>query len=128
MARSSDDEFDPTADDGSFETLDPDDLVDPDDVDDPGADEDDIEPGSEGAYGTGVEGADQILEDERVRTSGEEINEWADFDGEFGQDDSAAAEQGNRDQDEMVSEGDDPLEVDQLSGDALGDGDGPTGR
>lgn len=129
MARSTEDDFDPTADDVSFEIEGDDDLADLD-ADDEGDEFDGIEPGSEGAYGTGVEGADQIMEDERVRASGDEINEWADFGDEFGEDDSAAAEQGNRDQDEMISEGDSLREVEQLSGDdwnvdTVGDSDVP---
>lgn len=118
-----DEEFDPTVNDVSFEVEGDEDL---DQLDDG----DGIEPGSEGAWGTGVEGADQIMEDERVRTSGDEINEWADFSDEFGEDDSAAAEQGNRDQDQMTSAGDDEREVEQLGGDdwnldSVGEGDLP---
>lgn len=79
-------------------------------------DEDETEPGAEGPAGSGVEGADDILEAEREHADGEDRFDM-DLTDELGEDDSAAAEQGNRDGDEMVSEGDDPEEVSELDGD-----------
>lgn len=99
---------DPTTDDVSFEV----------DGDGEDTEDDGIEPGAEGAYGTGIEGADQILEEERVRNEGTEAEEWGDFEDADGRDDSAAAEQGNRDEDEMVSGGD-SRETAELGGDDL---------
>lgn len=98
---------DPTTDDVSFEVGGSDEAP----------EDDGIAPGAEGRYGSGIEGADQILEEERVRADGTQGQEWGDFEDQDGQDDSAAAEQGNRDEDEMVSEGDDAREVAELGGD-----------
>lgn len=67
----------------------------------------------------GIEGADDILEADRERDADELSDDAADYDLEFGEDESVAAEQGNRDGDEMVSEGDDPAEVAELGGDDL---------
>lgn len=77
----------------------------------------DVEPGAEGEFGTGVESADQILEDERVHAEGDQLEEFGDFADRYGADDTAAAEQGNRDEDQMVAEGEDYREVAQLGGD-----------
>jgi hypothetical protein len=79
-------------------------------------DDSDIEPGAEAPEGSGIEGADDILEAERESAEGEDSFD-VDLTDELGEDDSAAAEQGNRDGDEMVSEGDDPEEVSELDGD-----------
>ena len=65
----------------------------------------------------GVEDADSILELERERDAEGRTDDAADFPTELGEEDVAAAEQGNRDGDEMVSEGDDPREVAGLDGD-----------
>ncbi|PWH07359.1 hypothetical protein DEO23_01560 [Brachybacterium endophyticum] len=59
---------------------------------------------------------DDILETERPHAEDEEAAEVGLTD-ELTEDDSAAAEQGNRDGDEMVSEGEDPEEVSELGGD-----------
>ncbi|UVI36843.1 hypothetical protein [Brevibacterium spongiae] len=79
-------------------------------------DDDFIEPGAEGPVGTGIEGADDALIDD---TSWDDETEAPDLDGEFDADPVAAAEQGNRDGDEMVSDGDDDFEVAELAGDDL---------
>ncbi|MCG7310675.1 hypothetical protein [Brachybacterium sp. ACRRE] len=87
-------------------------------IDDEDEDEDpDVEPGAEGPEGTGVEGADDILEEERDRDAEDDSFYDSDYPSGLGEDDSAAAEQGNRDGDEMVSEGDDAEEVSELDGD-----------
>lgn len=65
----------------------------------------------------GVDGADDVLEQDRERDADETSDDAADYPAGFGDDDVAAAEQGNRDGDEMVSEGDDAAEVAELSGD-----------
>lgn len=67
----------------------------------------------------GIEGADDILEADRERDADELSDDAADYDLEIGEDESVAAEQGNREGDEMVSEGDDPAEVAELGGDDL---------
>lgn len=76
-----------------------------------------IDDGAEGPRGTGVEGADDILEEGRDRDAEDASFDRSDYPSALGEDDSAAAEQGNRDGDEMVSEGDDPEEVAELDGD-----------
>jgi hypothetical protein len=79
-------------------------------------DDDFIEPGSEGPEGTGIEGADDAL----INDAGwEDENDAPGLDGEFDTDPTSAAEQGNRDGDEMVSDGDDDFEVAELDGDDL---------
>ncbi|UVY84199.1 hypothetical protein NLU66_00980 [Brachybacterium sp. NBEC-018] len=65
----------------------------------------------------GVQDADAILELERERDAEERTDSAADFPVELGEEDVAAAEQGNRDGDEMVAEGEDPREVAELDGD-----------
>ncbi|GAB2541617.1 hypothetical protein [Brachybacterium huguangmaarense] len=84
-------------------------------------DDDRVEPGADGPVGQGVEGADDILEAEREHEDPDDdlsaLGGFGDVEDEFGEDDSAAAEQGNRDGDEMVSEGDDAGEVEMLDGD-----------
>ena len=65
----------------------------------------------------GVESADRILELERERDAATRSEDAADFPRELGEEDSAAADQGNRDGDEMISEGDDLDEVSELDGD-----------
>lgn len=75
-----------------------------------------VEPGSEGPEGTGVEGAD----DELIEDAGwEDENDAPALDGELDTDPVAAAEQGNRPGDEMVSDDDDDAEVADLAGDDL---------
>lgn len=92
-----------------------DDLEDGDDEDADGE-----APGSTGPVGTGVEGADDALEADREHDGEDGLDDgFGSYVDELGEDDSAAAEQGNRDQDEMVSEGDDVREVDELDGDDL---------
>lgn len=73
-----------------------------------------IEPGAEGPIGQGVEGADTILEEERPHDLEDGLDRYGDLEGTDNVDDSTAAEQGNREGDEMVSEGDDPDEVAEL--------------
>lgn len=112
---------DQTQDDVSWEVLDENgELVDDDD-------DDGVQPGMTGPVGTGVEGADQALDDDREEAAGAEGGQDyivfgedqrdVDFEDEFGQDDSAAAEQGNRASDQMVAEGEDAREVLDLDGD-----------
>ncbi|MGO2038180.1 MAG: hypothetical protein ACTH2U_17025 [Brevibacterium sp.] len=75
-----------------------------------------VEPGAEGPEGTGIEGAD----DELIEEAGwDDENDAPALDGELDTDPVAAAEQGNRPGDEMVSEDDDDAEVAELSGDDL---------
>lgn len=66
----------------------------------------------------GVESADRILELERdrERDGAARSDDAADFPRELGEEDSAAAEQGNRDGDEMLAEGDDADEDRALDG------------
>ncbi|MDO5662338.1 MAG: hypothetical protein Q4G40_06555 [Brachybacterium sp.] len=78
-----------------------------------------IEPGADAPVGSGIEGADDILEAERDHDPDDGYDETARAEDAGYEDDSAAAEQGNRDGDEMVSEGDDAREVDELAGDDL---------
>ncbi|WP_209325674.1 hypothetical protein [Brevibacterium renqingii] len=86
------------------------------DIDDDEPIEASVEPGADGPGGTGVEGAD----DELLEGAGrEDENNAPDLSDEFNTDQSPAAEQGNRDGDEMVSEGDDDSEVAALDGDDL---------
>lgn len=97
-----------------------------------GADRDGRSPQERGFTGPdGVENADSILELEREehRDASTRADYAPDFPRDLGEEDLAAAEQGNRDGDEMASEGDDPYELSELSGDdedvdALGDSDG----
>jgi hypothetical protein len=77
-----------------------------------------VEPGAEAPEGSGIEGADEILEEERDRDAEDDSFEDPDYPSDLGEDQSTAAEQGNRDGDEMVSEGDDVQEVSELDGDA----------
>lgn len=79
------------------------------------------EPGAEGPPGTGTEGADDVLEAERAedRDPLEETEDSADYHGVFSEDLSTAAEQGNREGDEMVGEGHDNNQVADLAGDVL---------
>ena len=79
-------------------------------------DDDFIEPGAEGPLGSGIEGADDALIDD---AGWDDEAEAPGLDGEFDTDPVAAAEQGNREGDEMVSDGDDDLEVEELAGDQL---------
>lgn len=92
----------------------------PADLDDDSDPDDDaqpyIEPGAEGPEGTGVEGADDALIGDAGWDDEQEAPALA---GDLDTDSIAAAEQGNRDGDEMVSYGDDDAEVAQLSGDDL---------
>ena len=75
-----------------------------------------VEPGADGPEGTGIEGADDAL----IEDAGwEDENDAPDLDGEFDTDPIAAAEQGNRPGDEMVSDDDDGDEVAELAGDDL---------
>lgn len=76
-----------------------------------------IEPGADGPVGQGVEGADTILEEDRPHDEEDGLDRYGDLEDAQGFDESAAAEQGNRDEDEMVSEGDDAEEVAELGGD-----------
>lgn len=76
-----------------------------------------IEPGADGPIGQGVEGADTILEEDRFHDDEDGLDRYGDLEDAQGVDESAAAEQGNRDEDEMVSEGDDAEEVAELGGD-----------
>ncbi|MGY5765811.1 hypothetical protein ACXET9_11485 [Brachybacterium sp. DNPG3] len=73
----------------------------------------------------GVENADRILELEREerRDAATRADFAPDFPRDLGEEDLAAAEQGNRDGDEMTSDGDDPYEAAELSGDADDDTD-----
>ena len=75
-----------------------------------------VEPGAEGPEGTGTEGADDALIEDAGR---DDENDAPDLDGEFDTDPIAAAEQGNRPGDEMVSDDEDSAEVAELSGDDL---------
>lgn len=79
-------------------------------------DDDFIEPGAEGPVGTGIEGADDALIDD---VGWDDDAEAPGLDGEFDTDPVAAADQGNRAGDEMVSDGDDDFEVAELAGDDL---------
>lgn len=81
--------------------------------------EGEVEPGAEGPAGTGVEGADAAFELERreEETAQDRSDEAPDFPDELGEDLTPAAEQGNRDGDEMVAAGQDDAEVAELSGD-----------
>lgn len=79
--------------------------------------EDGTEPGAEGPIGTGVEGADDILEAERQ--GDDDGIDSADLHPRFAPDEVAAAEQGNRIGDEMASGGGDAAEVAELTGDTL---------
>lgn len=117
---------DPTLDEPSADELDDPELneaeADADEVDpDLDASLDDssdplVEPGAEGPEGTGIEGADDAL----IEDAGwEDETEAPDISDEFSTDPVAAAEQGNRPGDEMVSEGDDDAEVAELDGDDL---------
>lgn len=73
--------------------------------------------GSAGPLGTGVEGADDALEDDRLHDGEDGLDAFGTLEDGQGVDDSPAAEQGNRDGDEMVAEGEDGDEVSQLDGD-----------
>lgn len=75
-----------------------------------------VEPGAEGPEGTGIEGADDALIED---VGWEDENDAPALDGELDTDPIAAAEQGNRPGDEMVSDDDDSAEVAELSGDDL---------
>lgn len=79
-------------------------------------DDDYIEPGAEGPVGSGIEGADDALIDE---AGWDDEADAPGLDREFDTDPVTAAEQGNRTGDEMVSDGDDDFEVDELTGDRL---------
>ncbi|WP_114853392.1 hypothetical protein [Brachybacterium sp. YJGR34] len=78
----------------------------------------------------GVESADRLFELERERDALSRSEDAADFPRDLGEEDMAAAEQGNRDGDEMVSDGEEPdelaelaeREVDAPSIDLLGEG------
>lgn len=67
------------------------------------------EPGAEAPAGSGIEGADDILETDRDRDRDPEdaSDDAADLPDELAEDEITAAEQGNREGDEMISEGDD---------------------
>lgn len=77
-------------------------------------------PGAEGPVGTGVEGADDILEADRARDAQDASYDAADAPDPVGADDLTAAEQGNREGDEMVAEGNSAAENVELAGDAEG--------
>lgn len=87
----------------------------------PGGGEGEVEPGAEGPAGTGVEGADAAFELERREDENAQDRSYEapDFPDELGEDLTPAAEQGNRDGDEMVAEGQDEADVAELSGDTL---------
>lgn len=98
------------------------------DVDDP-----EEEPGATGPLGTGTEGLDDVLEAEREHDGEDGLEAFGTVDDGVGVDDVAAGEQGNREGDEMVSEGDDAREVAELAGDdedidAIGEIDEPLPR
>lgn len=100
-----------TADAAEADAEDPDFEADSEEEDEPY-----IEPGAEGPEGTGIEGADDAL----IEDAGWDDEQDAPaLDGDLDTDPIAAAEQGNRDGDEMVSYGDDDSEVAELSGDDL---------
>lgn len=105
-----DDEFD-------AEETEEDNAEDPDfEADSEEEDEPYIEPGAEGPEGTGIEGADDALIDD---AGWDDEQDAPALDGDLDTDPITAAEQGNRDGDEMVSYGDDDSEVAELSGDDL---------
>lgn len=66
---------------------------------------------------TDTESIDDLLEEDRPHPAQERDQDAPDYPSDMGGDESAAAEQGNRDGDEMVSEGDDPQEVAELDED-----------
>lgn len=74
-----------------------------------------VEPGAEGPPGSGVEGADDVLV-ESTDDAGE-IRDASGSASDLANDLQPAAEQGHRVGDEMVGHGDDPSEVEDLSGD-----------
>lgn len=75
-----------------------------------------VEPGADGPEGTGTEGADDALLDD---ADWDDELDSPDLPDEFSADSTTAAELGNRDGDEMVSEDDDEAEVAELAGDDL---------
>lgn len=75
-------------------------------------------PGAEGPVGTGVEGADDILEADRARDAQDASFDAADVPETLSADELTAAEQGNREGDEMVAEGNSAGENIELAGDA----------
>ena len=62
-----------------------------------------VDPGADGPEGTGIEGADDALVED---TDQDDELDAPDVDGEFDADPVAAAEQGNRPEDEMVTDED----------------------
>jgi hypothetical protein len=72
-----------------------------------------VEPGAEGPPGSGVEGADDALV-ESTDDAGE-IGDASGSGSDLAADLQPAAEQGHRAGDEMVSDGDDPSPVEDLS-------------
>ncbi len=97
--------------------------MDPMDVQgDPDVEEPYVEPGAEGPVGTGIEGADDALLEDTDSAEGdpEMIDDNAPgVPDELSVDETSAAEQGNRDGDEMTSDGEDEAEVAELAGDDL---------
>jgi hypothetical protein len=83
------------------------------------ADLDATAPGAEGPIGTGTEGADDILETDRSRDAEEESYDEPDYPSDLGEDEQTAAEQGNREGDEMSDDGEGASEIDELAGDDL---------
>ena len=100
-----------TADAAEADAEDPDFEADSEEEDEPY-----IEPGAEGPEGTGIEGADDALIDD---AGWDDEQDAPALDGDLDTDPITAAEQGNREGDEMVSEGDAASEVAELSGDDL---------
>lgn len=66
---------------------------------------------------TTTESIDDRLEEDRPRSEEQRDEDAPDYPSDLGEDESTAAEQGNREGDEMVSEGDDDQEVTELDGD-----------
>ena len=100
-----------TADAAEADAEDPDFEADSEEEDEPY-----IEPGAEGPEGTGIEGADDALIDD---AGWDDEQDAPALDGDLDTDPITAAEQGNRDGDEMGSYGDDDSEGAELSGDDL---------
>ncbi|GEM_PF-6890773 len=74
-------------------------------------------PGAAAPVGSGVEGADDLLEADRApSTEDAPVGAVGTLPGQAGQDDATAAEQGNRDEDRMVAaDADELAEVDGLT-------------
>ncbi|HLR45018.1 MAG TPA: hypothetical protein VK065_07510 [Brevibacterium sp.] len=78
----------------------------------------DVEPGADGPVGTGVEGADDVLVD--ADDDAGRIGDASGSPSGRAEDDAPAADQGNREGDEMVDEGDDASLASDMAGDDLG--------